>query len=105
MACIKVDADGVPYWEQPTDTHWDYSVDWQARIRAVSDTVVSAVWSALTSGIAVTSNVFTASGMHTGWVSPSAGNAGNSYYLVSKIFTDFGRTERQRLKITVESWD
>ena len=105
MPTIRIDADGIPYWVQPIATHWDYSVDWQARIRATGDSVTSALWSSLTSGLAVTSSTYTASGMHTGWVSPSAGNAGSSYYFSSKIFTSFGRIERARIKVTVDdSW-
>ena len=102
MTTIKVDGDGVPYWDQPLGTHWDYTVDWTTHMRAVSDTVVSAVWSALTSGIAITSNTFNASGVHTGWVSPSAVNAGSTYYFSSKIFTNDGRVERDRFKVVVE---
>lgn len=105
MASIKVDADGVPYWDQPVGSHWDYTVDWTARVNNVADTVVSAVWSVITAGIAVTSGTHTASGVHIGWVQPSAGNAGSSYYLSSKIFTGDGRVERTRIKVTVESWD
>ena len=81
MASIKVDADGVPYWEQPVGSHWDYTVDWTARVNNVADTVVSAVWSVITAGIGV------------------------SYYMSSKIFTGDGRVERTRIKVTVESWD
>lgn len=102
MPIIKVDADGVPFWEQPVATKWDYTVDWRARLNATGDQVVSAAFSALTSGLGVTSVSFTASGLHTAWVSPSAGNATNNYYFASKVFTTFGRIERARIKVSVE---
>ena len=102
MPSIKVDADGVPYWEQPIATKWDYSVDWRTRLNGTSDTVTSSNFSAITSGLAISSAAHTVSGLHTVWVSPSAGNAGNSYYLVSKIFTAAGRTERACIKVTVQ---
>lgn len=105
MATLKIDADGVPYWDQPDATHWDYTVDWTSRMAAVNDTVVSAVWSATGTGLAPTSTTFSASGVHTMWVSPSAGNANASYYFSSKIFTNFGRVERARIKVNVTTWD
>ena len=104
MPCLKIDANGVPYWEQPVGTHWDYTVDWTRRMRSVSDTVTSSVWSAVTSGLAFTSATHTTSGVHTGWCNPSAGHAGTAYYMTSKVFTAFGRVERARIRVDVESW-
>lgn len=104
MGSIKVDSDGVPYWEQPIGTHWDYTVNWETRMRSVSDTVVSAVWSVITSGIAFSSATHNASGVHTMWCQPSAVNAGSTYYFTSKIFTTFGRVERARIKVDVVEW-
>lgn len=101
MASIKVDADGIPYWDQPVTTHWDYTVDWTARMLSVSDAVVSAVWSVGTAGLAVTSVMHTSSGVHMGWCQPSAGVLGASFYLTSKIFTAFGRVERAKIKVNV----
>lgn len=105
MPVVKVDQQGIPYWVQPIGTRWDYAVDYTRAMRNVSDTVVSAVWSTITAGLAIASNAFTASGLHTIWVTPSAGNAGGSYYLRSKIFTQAGRIEAVRIKVVVESWD
>ena len=94
MGCVKVDADGVPYWEQPAGTHWDYTVDWTARMLSVADAVG-------TPGLAVTSVLHTSSGVHIGWCAPSAGVVGSTFYLTSKIFTSFGRVERAKIKVNV----
>ncbi len=101
MARVKVDSNGVPYWDQLIGTHWDYSVDYQAYVSSIDDTLVSAVWSVQTSGLAITSTTYTASGIHMGWVSPSAANVGSSYVLVSKVFTNGGRIERTKIKVNV----
>lgn len=105
MPTINVDSDGTPFWEQPVATKWDYNVDWRTRLNANNDSVASSDFSAVTSGLLMTSTVHTASGLHTGWVAPSTGNAGKTYYFVSKIFTDAGRIERTRIKVNVlDAW-
>lgn len=101
MPTIKIDADGVPYWDQPVGSRWDYSVDWTNQMRATEDAVASSVWSAITSGLAVASNAHTASGVHTMWLAPSEGNAGASYYFRSKVFTTKERIEVARIKVNV----
>ena len=102
MATVKVDSDGFPYWDQLQDTRLDYTVDWTSWMTA-GDTVVSARWSSSPLGLQVTSGAYSSAGQHTGWVSPSAGNAGQDYVLVSKIFTQETRENKQKLKIKVGS--
>lgn len=102
MATVKVDSDGVPFWEQIQDTRLDYTIDWTSWMNS-GDTVVSARWSSSPLGLAVTSGAFSSAGMHTGWVAPSAGNAGSEYLLVSKIFTQETRENKVKVRIKVES--
>lgn len=100
MATVKVDSEGVPYWDQIQDTRLDYTVDWGNWLPS-GDTVVSSHWSVTPTGLSVTSGAHTASGLHTGWISPSAGNTGVDYLLVSKIFTSDTRENKQKLRIKV----
>ncbi len=102
MATVKVDSDGIPYWDQIQDTRLDYTIDWTSWMNA-GDQVVSARWSSSPLGLAVTSGSYSSAGMHTGWVSPSAGNAGSEYLLVSKIFTEDTRENKVKVRIKVGS--
>ncbi len=101
MAVVKVDSNGVPFWEQRNSSHLDYTLDWRVYLTALTDTVASAVWSTVTSGLTLSSASFTTSGVHTVWVTPSAGNVGNAYILRSKIFTAEGRIDPLDIKIVV----
>jgi len=102
MATVTIDADGVPFWDQIADTRLDYTVDWTLWM-ASGDTVTSARWSATPTGLALTSGSHSSAGVHTGWVSPSAGNANSEYLLVSKIFTNDTRENKQKIRIKVKT--
>jgi len=101
MATIKVDSDGIPYFDQYIDTHWDYAVNWSTTMESVSDTIASSVWSAMPTGLAL-SSATNAGNLRAIWVTPSAGNSGTSYVLVSKIFTIGGRVQRLPIRIKVK---
>ena len=100
MARIKVDSDGLPYFDQYTETHWDYTVDWSATMDSVDDTIASSTWSATPTGLTLSSAV-DAGARRSIWVAPSANNAGTNYVLVSKIFTAGGRVQRLPIRIKV----
>jgi len=101
MATVNVDADGIPFWSQIADTRLDYSVDWTAWM-ASGDSVVSARWSSSPVGLSVTSGSHSSAGVHTCWVSPSALNQSVDYLLVSKIFTNDTRENKQKVRIKVK---
>ena len=106
MATLKVDSDGVVYWDQPLGSRWDYTVNWSAWVAAASagNTVTSATWSSDTSGATVTSGAVTSAGRHTGWFQPSAGHAGQTLTFFSKIFAANTTQSRQRLRVKVGTY-
>lgn len=102
MATIKVDADGIPYWEPYVDTHLDYTANWSSWVAEVSDTVASATWSASPSGMTLVSATRTGA-RATIWSDLSAGNANITYTLVSKVFTVGGRSDKLKFKLKVRN--
>jgi len=100
MAIVRVDTDGVQYFDITPGEHLDYTAEHTDFLSNITDYIVSAVWSVETSGLAFTSVSFTST-QHVGWVSPSAGNATTNYNFISKIFTAGGRIKRVKARLKV----
>jgi len=101
MSSIKVDSDGVPYWNVLPGTRFAPTVEWSAFLAEVSDTIASAVWSVTPSALSISSSKV--NGTKTViWVEPSVGNANTSYTLTSKIFTPAPNSRRWKQKLRIK---
>lgn len=101
---VKVDSDGVPYWDMLPGTRLDFTVNWSTFLSSVSDTIASTFWSATPSGLTI-SSATTSGSKATIWAQPSIGNANTNYVLTSKIFTPTpnNRREKQKLRLKIGS--
>lgn len=100
MPTIKVDSDGIAYWDIYLNTRLDYTANWNDWLSDVGDTIASSVWSVDVSGLTISSATVSGSKASV-WVITSAGNAGTNYLLVSKIFTLGDRQEKMPFRIKV----
>jgi len=100
MSTIKVDSDGVQFFDILTGEHLDYTAKHADSLDPLGDTISSAEFSSTDTGLAFTSVTKTTSTV-VGWVTPSAGNTNTTYNFTSKVFTAGGRVDKLPFKIKV----
>lgn len=96
---VKVGKDGIPYFDHDTEAKLDYSYDWSAFIADVGQAIASVSWSATPTGLNIVSTIVSGT-VATVIVQTSAGNAGTTFTLRSKVFTaDYQDADGYKIKV------
>jgi len=101
---LRIDRDGLPYWNQFEGTSLVYGFNWAYRMAAIAPlpTILTAQISTDTESMSYGPSVF-AYNIHAFYVTPSAGNVDEDVVFTSKVFLSDGQVDKARIKVKVKA--